>query len=105
MQSTPGSTLRSLGKTVFVEFYYDFKNAHLGGLSLDDLAYKLMTENPRAKDNTFQTQKGRGSNGKTIFDKAQNIQALQIIIDSRVPMDIKDKAKKILRDETAIKKW
>ena len=99
MQNSPSSTLRSLGKTVFVDFYYNFKQASLGLLSLSDLAYKLMQENPRAQSNTYDTQKARASNGKSIFDRGLNIEALKIIIDSKVPMQTKNKARKILEDE------
>jgi hypothetical protein len=64
MPSSVASKLRSLGKTVFVEFYNDFKQFSNGSLSVDELANKLLEENLRSQDNTFETQKGRARNGK-----------------------------------------
>lgn len=95
----PRNTLRSLGKTVFVDFYYDFKQYSLGLLSRSDLANKLLKDNPKAKKDTFETQEKRTSNGKSIFDKNKQIEALKIIIDSKVSTETKNKARKILEDE------
>lgn len=100
MQESPASTLRSLGKTVFVDFYYDFKQYSLGLLSLSDLAYKLMQENARAQSNTIETQKKRASNGKSIFIRNLQMEALKIIINSKVSTETKNKAEKILYEET-----
>lgn len=96
----PCSSLNSLGKTLFVDFYYDFKQYSLGLISYSELAYKLMQEKPRKKNNTIETQGKRASNGKSIFNRNKQIEALKIIIDSKVPMETKNKAQKILEHET-----
>ncbi len=39
-------TLAAVGKTVFVNFYYDFKDS---SISKDELAQKILTLNPGSK--------------------------------------------------------
>lgn len=96
------SKLKSLGMTVFVNFYYRFKLASDGMLSLDDLANELLIENPNVKPNTFATQKARGSNGKTIFDDKLNTRALQIILDAKVSAKTKNTVREILSQENIL---
>ena len=40
------SALEAVGKTVFVDFYYDFKNTNI---TIEELTNKLYTENPNSR--------------------------------------------------------
>ena len=88
------STLNAIGKAVFVNFYYDFKNPLM---SEEKIAEKLFTENP----NTTSHQQGfRVPRARHLFKEKKNLEALIIIAKSeRVPQDSRDKAVSILVDE------
>lgn len=91
-------TLKAVGKTTFIDFYYDFKDM---SVATRDLAQKIFDSNPRAKS---KNQNFRIARARHIFELGQEIQALEIIIDSpRVAEDVRKKAKGILRAELASK--
>lgn len=92
--STIEETLKAVGKTVFVEFYYDFKDT---SISTDVLAQKLYQNNPRAKSTN---QNFRIARARHIFKTGQNLVVLKNIIDSdRVESTVRQKAKNILERE------
>ena len=89
-------TLSAAGKSVFVRFYYDFKDATI---SDDILAEKLFRENPAT---TSKRQGFRIPRARHIFETNQQLLALELIINSaRVEKEIKDLAKEILNREKA----
>lgn len=69
--------LNSIGKKIFVDYYYDFKS-HTSG---DGLAKKLLLENPMTK--SLQAQKTRVSKAKQIFNDQLEKEALKIIMASK----------------------
>ncbi len=69
--------LNSIGKSIFVNYYYGFKS-HTSG---NDLAQTLLEENPRAK--SLQAQQTRVSKAKQIFNAQLEKEALKIIIASK----------------------
>lgn len=91
-------TLRAAGKSVFVRFYYYFKDTTI---PYDVLAEKLYNENPT----TVSMKQGfRIPRARHIFETGQQLLALEIIIDSKkVSDDIKEKAKEILISEQTSK--
>lgn len=87
-------TLSAVGKSVFVNFYYDFKLKKLGH---SHLAEKIYKENPRS---ISKNQNRRIYRAFHIFEINEEIKALEIIINSsKVPNEIKTKAKEILKKE------
>lgn len=88
------SALEAVGKTVFVNFYYDFKDA---SISFDDLRNKLFADNPNSRS----LQQGfRIPRARHIFQAGQELEALNIVIASRkLPDTIINKAKNILAEE------
>ena len=88
------STLNAIGKTVFVNFYYDFKNPLM---SEEKIAEKLYTDNPKTKSH----QQGfRVPRARHLFKEKKNLEALVIIAKSeRVPQETREKAIAILIDE------
>lgn len=88
-------TLAAVGKAVFVNFYYDFKDF---SVSNNELANKIYSENPSSKSTS---QNFRIPRARHIFELGQEKDALRIIIDSkRVDIQAIEKAKKILAKET-----
>lgn len=88
------STIKAVGKKVFVEFYYDFKNTNI---SFEELANKLYTENPNSKS---LQQRFRIPRARHIFQLGQEIEALNLIIESKkLPDGVINKAKHILAQE------
>ncbi|MBE7019643.1 MAG: HNH endonuclease [Ruminococcaceae bacterium] len=88
------SALGAVGKTVFVDFYYDFKNANM---SFEELRDKLYAENPNSRS---KQQRFRIPRARHIFQLGQEIEALNIIIESkRLPSHVINKAKHILAEE------
>lgn len=87
-------TLSAAGKSVFVRFYYDFKDA---SISHEVLAEKLFRENPA----TISKRQGfRIPRARHIFETGQQIEALKIVIASKkVDEEIKKLAKEILIKE------
>ncbi len=89
------SMLKAVGKTTFINFYYDFKD-----LSLSDkfLCEKIYKESPTAKS---PNQRYKVPRARKIFQTGQQIEALKIIIESskKLPNSIIEKAKSILSKE------
>lgn len=92
------NTLNAIGKKVFVDFYYDFKN---NSLSTTDIAEKLIKHNPQ----THSLRQGfRIPRAKHIFENNQQIEALEIIISStRLDEETISRAKIILSNELKLK--
>lgn len=91
-------TLKAVGKTTFIDFYYDFKDM---SVATRGLAQKIFDSNPRAKS---KNQNFRIARARHIFEIGQEIHALKIIINSpRVVEEIRKKAEEILRAELASK--
>lgn len=89
------ATLNAIGKAVFVNFYYDFKNK---SLSTEKLAERLVIENPGS---TSHKQGFRIPRARHIFKESQQLDALKIIINRvRISPEIKEKALNILFEET-----
>ena len=89
------TALAAVGKAVFVNFYYDFKDFSIPS---DELAKKIYSENPGSKSTS---QNFRIPRARHIFELGQEQDALRIIIDSkRVDAQAIEKAKKILDKET-----
>ena len=87
-------TLAAVGKAVFVNFYYDFKDF---SISKDELAKKILSENPGSKSDS---QNFRIPRARHIFESGQEKEALRIIIESkRVDKKAVEKAKHILAKE------
>ena len=87
-------TLAAVGKAVFVNFYYDFKDF---SISKDELAKKILSENPGSKSDS---QNFRIPRARHIFESGQEKEALRIIIESkRVDKKAIEKAKNILVKE------
>lgn len=93
------STLKAVGKKVFVDFYYDFKDSQI---TTDELAEKLFTNNPLSISSE---QRFRIPRARHIFETNQQIDALNIIIESgRLASDTIEKAKEILTNEVTEQK-
>ena len=89
------TNLSAVGKAVFANFYYEFKDA---SISDDVLSEKLFRENPNSKS---RSQNFRIPRARHIFKAGQQLVALQIIIDSdRVDPAAREKAQQILLQET-----
>ena len=87
-------TLAAVGKAVFVNFYYYFKDL---SISKDELAQKILLENPGSKS---ESQNFRIPRARHIFELGQEKEALRIIIESkRVDPKAREKAKEILAKE------
>ena len=83
-------TLAAVGKAVFVNFYYDFKDF---SISKDELAKKILSENPGSKSDS---QNFRIPRARHIFESGQEKEALRIIIESkRVDKKAIEKAKHV----------
>ena len=92
------TNLSAVGKAVFANFYYEFKDT---SISDDELSEKLFRENPNSKS---RGQNFRIPRARHIFEIGQEIQALEIIINSpRVAEEARKKAKEILMVELASK--
>ncbi len=87
--------LNAIGKAVFVNFYYDFKDM---AISTEELSKKLLRENPRSRS---VRQGFRIPRARHIFEMGQEIDALKIIIHSeRVDIEAREKATEILLHES-----
>lgn len=87
-------TLSAAGKSVFVRFYYDFKDT---SISQEVLAEKLFRENPAT---TSKRQGFRIPRARHIFEIGKQIEALKIVIASKkINEEIKNLAKEILAKE------
>jgi hypothetical protein len=79
--------LNKIGKRIFVEHYYDFKNDHF---QADDLS----------EDFTTNSKRTRTSRARKIFRDGLHLEALQIIIDSdKLDQWIIERAKEIYAEE------
>lgn len=88
------TNLSAVGKAVFANFYYDFKDT---SISDEKLADKLYQENPGSRSNR---QNFRIPRARHIFELGQQLEALQIIINSeRVDEKARKRAKEILASE------
>lgn len=88
------TTLRAVGKAIFVNFYYDFREP---SLSNSEIAEKLLKENPGS---TTVNQNFRIPRARHIFAEGNHLDALKIIINSkRVAPEAREKAKLILDEE------
>lgn len=86
--------LRSIGKEIFVEYFEDFQDLTI---DREELALKLLKENPKAT--SLGAQQTRISNARKIFELNMERQALITIIESnRLNENIRDKAKKIVKN-------
>lgn len=91
-------TLSAIGKATFVQFYYEFKDTTI---STEELAQKILLNNPRAKSSN---QNFRIPRARHIFEKGKELEALQIIMESaKVDLASKKLAKKIYDKETSHK--
>lgn len=91
------TTLKAVGKAVFVNFYYDFKNA---ALSNSEIIAKLLKDNPGSKS---KNQNFRIARARHIFEVDGQLDALEIIINSKKisPAD-REKAKAIFEKEVQL---
>lgn len=87
-------TLGAIGKAVFVNYYYDFKNTDI---TTEELSTKLAQTNPGSRS---ARQGFRIPRARHIFEENQQLDALRIIIDSaRVESSARDRAREILLNE------
>lgn len=87
--------LNSVGKKIFVDYYQDFKKKYI---DKDELAQKLLYENPNAKK--IGGQITRISCAQRIFANNLNLEALSIILSSnRLNNETLAKARRILNEE------
>ena len=92
------TNLSAAGKAVFANFYYEFKDASIPD---DELSERLFRENPNSRS---RGQNFRIPRARHIFEIGQEIQALEIIINSpRVAEIARKKAEEILQAELASK--
>ncbi|MFK4439690.1 hypothetical protein [Paenibacillus sp. RC21] len=86
--------LESIGKKIFIDYYYEFNKPNLDKKALSE---KLLRENPNAESITGQVT--RVNCAIRIFENGLQIEALENIINSRVDGFIIKKAKDILKLE------
>lgn len=90
------TTLKAVGKEVFVNFYYDFKYKELG---FSQLAEKIYKENPKSRT---AGQSRRIYRAYHIFENNRQVEALRIIINSsKVTDKTIQRAKELLLEESA----
>lgn len=82
--------LNSVGKVIFVKYYYYFSDSNY--YSTEDIT-KIIKENYSNK-----SKKSRISHAHMIFNYNLNIEALKIILKSKVPEEIKQQAQNILEE-------
>ena len=88
------STLGKIGKSVFVNFYYDFKDNSKTNEELTEILYKN-NSNSNSRNQNFRIKRAR-----KLFSERKNLEALDIICHSNgVADEIKEKALQILHDE------
>ena len=86
-------TLYTIGKQIFIKYYIFFKN--LNYTSVDSI--DIIKENY-----TIKSKRSRFNHARMIFQKNLNIEALNIIIKSRLPIETIKKAQKLLKQEMNI---
>lgn len=82
--------LNSVGKAIFVKYYYYFSDSNY--YSTEDVI-KIIKENYSEK-----SKKSRISHAHMIFNNNLNVEALKIILKSKVPEEIKQQAQNILEE-------
>lgn len=82
--------LNSVGKAIFVKYYYYFSDSN--NYSTEDII-KIIKENYSNK-----SKKSRISHAHMIFNNNLNVEALKIILKSKVPEEIKQQAQNILEE-------
>lgn len=82
--------LNSVGKAIFVNYYYYFSDSNY--YSTEDII-KIIKENYSNK-----SKKSRISHAHMIFNNNLNVEALKIILKSKVPEEIKQQAQNILEE-------
>ena len=82
--------LNSVGKAIFVKYYYYFSDSNY--YSTEDIT-KIIKENYSNK-----SKKSRISHAHMIFNNNLNVEALKIILKSKVPEEIKQQAQNILEE-------
>ncbi|SHF19205.1 hypothetical protein [Caloramator proteoclasticus] len=93
--------LNSIGKSIFIKYYYDFKDCYMGKITNESFANKLLNENKNAK--SIDGQIIRINNAKKIFSENLQILALEIIKNSkRLDEQIITEANKIILEERII---
>lgn len=91
------SMLKATGKTTFIKFYNDLKDFSLSDKYLCEKVYK---ESPTAKSSN---QRYKIPRAREVFRTHQQIEALKLIINSkRLPADIIEEAKRLLKVELSI---
>lgn len=86
--------LNKIGKTVFVNFYYEFKDF---SISDEKLSQILLEKNPKSKTSK---QSFRIPRARRLFKDGKQIEALNIIYNSeRLDIDIRMKALDIIKKE------
>lgn len=83
--------LNAVGKRTFIKYYNYFKDLTYNSSDILD----IITE-----DYTDKSKRSRLGHARIIFNEELNKEALKIIINSNVPEDIRNEAKKILEKET-----
>lgn len=94
LKSKLNAKLNSIGKSIFVKYYYEFKD---GSFDNQRMAQKLFDENPKAS--SVGAQSTRISNARGIFENKLHIDALENIVHSKVDSVTIENAKKLLREE------
>lgn len=85
------SSLKSIGKGIFVEYFYEFKDCQ----DKNALAQRLLSENTKA--HSKQAQATRVSNALRIFHENKEREALELIAQStKVKQEIREKAEEIM---------
>lgn len=82
--------LNSVGKAIFVKYYYYFCDSNY--YSTEDII-KIIKENYSNK-----SKKSRISHAHMIFNNNLNVEALKIILKSKVSEEIKQQAQNILEE-------
>ena len=82
--------LNSVGKAILVKYYYYFSDSNY--YSTEDII-KIIKENYSNK-----SKKSRISHAHMIFNNNLNVEALKIILKSKVPEEIKQQAQNILEE-------
>lgn len=94
MNNSVEEKLKSIGKSIFIKYYEEFKNQNF---DTNTMSKKLLIENPKAT--SIGAQKTRISKAKSIFENKQQILALEDIILSRVDVITIEKARRLLIKE------
>jgi DNA repair protein RadC len=91
--------LNRVGKRVFVDYYYDFKNLVVLNVDNSEVVLKIK------EDFTLKSKNSRTAKAKKIFKEGLHIESLKLIINSDHPQvyGLKSRAKEILDNELSTK--